>query len=298
MDDVQIDALPAVASASLAHVVPAMVGGVSSKLTIAQILASFHVAAAKAVLVDNDELALADSAASWGVKRLSFANLKNSLLTVPLVPNGGNAPVDPDMDTFMTAGWSGRVQFSTTAIAHAPPEAGIFYAFVLYTNGTRLTQILIPYSNIASAHMWIRNISSTSWNAWRRFAFLDEVLPLIGGTLTGALTLSGNPSSALHAATKQYVDAGDATQIGIGQTLQNVTRTVGTVYQNTTPKPIVTYGRLGVNVSARARMSVDNSTWIDAMSGGSAEAIGFAMVVPPLWYYGTTVSGAITQELR
>lgn len=206
MDDVQIDALPAVASASMADVVPAMAGGATSKLTIAQILAGFHVAAAKAVLVDNDEFALSDSAASWTIKRLSFANLKNSLLTVPLVPSGGNAPVDPDMDTFMTAGWSGRVQFSTTAIAHAPPEAGIFYAFVLYTNGTRLTQILIPYSNIASAHMWIRNISSTSWNAWRRFAFLDEVLPLIGGTLTGKLTLDGDPLNNLHAASKQYVD--------------------------------------------------------------------------------------------
>ena len=32
-------------------------------------------------------------------------------------------------------------------------------------------------------------------------------LPTAGGTLTGALTLSGDPSSNLHAATKQYVDA-------------------------------------------------------------------------------------------
>lgn len=32
-------------------------------------------------------------------------------------------------------------------------------------------------------------------------------LGLGGGTLTGALTLSGDPSNALHAATKQYVDS-------------------------------------------------------------------------------------------
>lgn len=32
-------------------------------------------------------------------------------------------------------------------------------------------------------------------------------LPLTGGTLTGALTLSGDPSNALHAASKQYVDS-------------------------------------------------------------------------------------------
>lgn len=32
------------------------------------------------------------------------------------------------------------------------------------------------------------------------------VLPLAGGTMTGSLTLNADPSSALHAATKQYVD--------------------------------------------------------------------------------------------
>ena len=32
-------------------------------------------------------------------------------------------------------------------------------------------------------------------------------VPLVGGTMTGALTLSGDPTQPLHAATKQYVDA-------------------------------------------------------------------------------------------
>ena len=35
----------------------------------------------------------------------------------------------------------------------------------------------------------------------------DAALPLAGGTLTGALTLSGEPTNDLHAATKKYVDA-------------------------------------------------------------------------------------------
>jgi hypothetical protein len=39
-------------------------------------------------------------------------------------------------------------------------------------------------------------------------AFSSTYLALSGGTLTGALTLSGNPTSALEAAPKQYVDAG------------------------------------------------------------------------------------------
>lgn len=35
---------------------------------------------------------------------------------------------------------------------------------------------------------------------------LDGALQRSGGTMTGALTLSGDPTSNLHAATKQYVD--------------------------------------------------------------------------------------------
>jgi uncharacterized protein YjbI with pentapeptide repeats len=40
-------------------------------------------------------------------------------------------------------------------------------------------------------------------------AYADTMLPLAGGTMTGAITLSGAPTANLHAATKQYVD--DAT---------------------------------------------------------------------------------------
>ncbi len=56
---------------------------------------------------------------------------------------------------------------------------------------------------------------------------LDKKLALAGGTMTGALTLSGAPTSSLHAATKAYVDSVsssvtslqsevDATQTGAG----------------------------------------------------------------------------------
>jgi hypothetical protein len=53
-------------------------------------------------------------------------------------------------------------------------------------------------------------------------------LPLGGGTMTGPLTLAGNPATGLQAATKQYVDAGDPglsnpvtiAQGGTGQTGQ------------------------------------------------------------------------------
>ena len=51
--------------------------------------------------------------------------------------------------------------------------------------------------------------SGSTWN-WIDYAPTDadgRYLKKSGGTMTGALTLSGAPSSNLHAATKQYVDA-------------------------------------------------------------------------------------------
>ena len=39
-------------------------------------------------------------------------------------------------------------------------------------------------------------------------AEIDKLLPKSGGTMTGKLTLFGDPTSNLHAATKQYVDTG------------------------------------------------------------------------------------------
>ena len=46
----------------------------------------------------------------------------------------------------------------------------------------------------------------------------DAALPLAGGTMTGNLTLSGEPTNDLHAATKKYVDANAG---GGGQTLKD-----------------------------------------------------------------------------
>lgn len=44
---------------------------------------------------------------------------------------------------------------------------------------------------------------------------LDSKLPLVGGTLTGLLTLSDNPTANFHAATKLYVDGGLDTKLNL-----------------------------------------------------------------------------------
>jgi len=60
------------------------------------------------------------------------------------------------------------------------------------------------------------NFSTTVTNS------IATKLALAGGTMTGALVLSGAPTINLHAATKQYVDAGDALQLTAASNLSDV----------------------------------------------------------------------------
>jgi hypothetical protein len=204
MADIRLDFLPAIANPSLTHIVPAMGGEVAGRLTLAQILASFHVGTVKTAPADNDEFAWSDSAAAFEIKRMSFANLKSALKAIPFVPVGGPAPSDPDLNTYISGGFQGRIQLTTTSIPNAPPVTGLFYVLVFETSATRTSQILVPYTN-ANQGVWFRTQTS-AWSAWERFARMSEVLALAGGIMTGPLVLSGDPSAALHAATKQYID--------------------------------------------------------------------------------------------
>ena len=87
--------------------------------------------------------------------------------------------------------------------------------------------------------IFFRQISSgTTWTAWSNFyttvykptpseigaaaaVHTHSYLPLSGGIMTGAITLPGNPTSNLHAATKQYVDSQIAGS-GSGDMLKSV----------------------------------------------------------------------------
>lgn len=132
----------------------------------------------------------------------------------------------------------------------------------------------------------------------KTFSDDTKVLLKSGGTMTGKITLDGDPSSALHAATKQYVDGQD---IGIGQSWQAPTRNTATVYQNTTGKPImVNVSPNGSTGAGNFEVSPDNSTWTtvgiiysNAQDVRSAEAI-----VPAGHYYRLSAGAGIWRELR
>lgn len=120
-------------------------------------------------------------------------------------------------------------------------------------------------------------------------------LPKSGGTMTGALTLNADPSTALQAATKQYVDAILNQVIGVNQTWQNVTgsRTVGVTYTNTTGRPIVVNVTNSGGTSNAITLSVDGINIAyhnyNASSGGAGWVSG---IVPSGSRYVITTSGS------
>jgi hypothetical protein len=63
---------------------------------------------------------------------------------------------------------------------------------------------------------------------------LSSKLALAGGTMTGALTLSADPSASLHAATKQYVDNTASGVVAKPQVLGATTANINATYSNGT----------------------------------------------------------------
>ena len=89
MADIKISEMPAAGALSGGELIPVVQGG-ANKYALASALmgdgdaadtaAVIHAATSKTTPVDADELGISDSAASWGLKKLTFANLKAVLL--------------------------------------------------------------------------------------------------------------------------------------------------------------------------------------------------------------------------
>ena len=77
------------------------------------------------------------------------------------------------------------------------------------TNGTRWFD-----TESGRTYIYYTDTDSSGWvdttPTYVQVGTSDEAVPKAGGTMTGALTLSGAPTNSLHAATKAYVDANTA----------------------------------------------------------------------------------------
>lgn len=157
--------------------------------------------------------------------------------------------------------------------------------------------------NIGLGNSATRNVGTTAGTvAAGDDSRIVGALQRSGGTMTGPITLAADPTVAMHAATKQYVDAGDEKQIGVGQTWQNVKarRAANTSYQNTTGRPIMVSIFNGNGASAPFQVSADGTTWVNAGNVNGGDYTSAYVIVPPSHYY--RVSGATTinswSELR
>lgn len=91
---------------------------------------------------------------------------------------------------------------------------------------------------------------------------LDAKLDLAGGTMTGKITLDGDPTQALHAATKQYVDSAEA---GLSTKPQVVAATTGNLagtYDNGTDGVGAT-----LNLGQLATLDIDGVTSWSLLDG-------------------------------
>jgi hypothetical protein len=110
---------------------------------------------------------------------------------------------------------------------------------------------------------------------------LSLYFPYTGGTLTGMLTLFADPTAALHAATKQYVDA------KVNANFSNFANYLPLV-GGTLTGPLILSGDPTVNLNAATKQYVDNKfTGLiavpDAPSDGTNYGRGGPVGGPNIW---------------
>ena len=103
----------------------------------------------------------------------------------------------------------------TCVVSHTSPAAPITFPQDRTNNPTRWVNIVASahdYAQQAANSAQAANDAKVAAQAAQHAAEVAAAavagaLPLSGGTMTGSITLAGDPTAVLHAATKQYVDA-------------------------------------------------------------------------------------------
>jgi hypothetical protein len=145
----------------------------------------------------------ADPDARYFLKTNGDTNTTNIATKMPLAGGTFTGAVNFDDNVVIkgdTTNGSGKLTLNCENNTHGvnikgpPHSAGATYTLTLPNNtGTNGQALLTNGSGVLS---W-GNVTTD----------LSGVLALTGGTMTGAITLAADPTAALHAATKQYVDS-------------------------------------------------------------------------------------------
>ena len=114
---------------------------------------------------------------------------------------------------------------------------------------------------------------------------VPTAVPIVGasGVLKNDDALgTSDTQGATQGNIKAYVDAGDANQIGVGQTWQGVSRSAGVSYQNTTGQPIMAATMF--TGSHSFQISTDNSSWVTVDQSLSGTAVSYTHLTLPTIY--------------
>lgn len=100
-----------------------------------------------------------------------------------------------------------------TAAANAQSTADSKVGSVSLASGTNNGTLKLTVNGTATDNIAVKGLGSAAYTNTSAYATAaqgtkaDNAMPKAGGTFTGAVTLNADPSTALGAATKQYVDA-------------------------------------------------------------------------------------------
>jgi hypothetical protein len=109
-------------------------------------------------------------------------------------------PANANLDTYLDIGSYFCIAANASSVTNAPVSSA-FYLYVLPADNvaTRCLQICtVADTGSANTALYYRK-HVTSWGDWKQIATADNVLPLTGGTLSGAVSVKGTSASAFKA---------------------------------------------------------------------------------------------------
>lgn len=129
---------------------------------------------------------------------------------VPVVTNTSGQLIPHASGALGSAAFKGTESFATAAQG---AKADSSVQSVSVASGTNNGTIKLTVNGKATDNIAVKGLGSAAYTASGAYATAaqgtkaDNAMPKAGGTFTGAVTLAGDPTAALHPTTKQYVDS-------------------------------------------------------------------------------------------
>lgn len=167
-----------------------------------------------------------------------------------------------------------------TAAATAQSTADSKIGSVTLASGTNNGTLKLTVDGKATDNIAVKGLGSAAYTASSAYATsaqgtkADNAMPKAGGTFTGAVTLSGDPTSALHPASKQYVDTQITNKIAASDAMvfKGTLGTNGTITAVPTSEVVKGDTYKIVTAGSYAGFTCKVGDLIIALNGGSIEA--------------------------